>query len=202
MAQNQAEVEAEEADTEVEATAEETETAETDKKTRKSTKKFDRTIPPTIEAQRKAIRSIIEFAKSVKNRVQRAVIGGITIRQINDLKKEGIDIDSSWVHSFESSAVRHNQNQHGNQKIEDERGQIAITEDDYTKIPEILNSYDKVTKSANLSRSTGNEVIIYEKEFEDGYVYYLEEKRDNRESLSFHTMYNIKRKKELIVPTG
>lgn len=68
-------------------------------------------------------------------------------------------------------------------------GQIAITSEDYARIQEILEYYDKLAKSPNRSRSTGNEVIIYEKEFEDGYVYYLEEKRNKRKSLSFQTMY-------------
>ena len=155
--------------------------------------KFDRTIPATVEEQRGAIDRIIAFARSVKDRVQRAVIGGITTRQMTDLKNEGIEIDETWVHSFESSAVSHNQGQHGDTRVEERMGQIAITSEDYARIPEILETYDRVTKSPNRSRSTGNEVIIYEKEFDDGYVYYLEEKRDKRKSLSFQTMYKKKK---------
>lgn len=155
--------------------------------------KYDRTVPTTPEAQLSAISRIIGFAKSVKNRVERAVIGGITKRQAKDFADNGIEVDESWVHSFESSAVSHNQKHHGNEKIEAERGQIAITEDDYSRIPEILEDYDKVSKSPNTSHRSGNEVIIYEKEFEDGYVYYLEEKRDSRKSLAFQTMYKKKK---------
>ena len=155
--------------------------------------KYDRTVPTTPEAQLSAISRIIGFAKSVKNRVERAVIGGITKRQAKDFADNGIEVDESWVHSFESSAVSHNQKHHGNEKIEAERGQIAITEDDYSRIPEILEDYDKVSKSPNKTKGTENEVIIYEKGFGDGYVYYLEEKRDNRKSLAFHTMYKKKK---------
>ena len=155
--------------------------------------KYDRTVPTTPEAQLSAISRIIGFAKSVKNRVERAVIGGITQRQAKDFADNGIEVDESWVHSFESSAVSHNQKHHGNEKIEAERGQIAITEDDYSRIPEILEDYDKVSKSPNKTKGTENEVIIYEKGFGDGYVYYLEEKRDNRKSLAFHTMYKKKK---------
>ena len=57
-----------------------------------------------------------------------------------------------------------------------------------------------MSRFSDRARATGNEVIIYEKEFDVGYVYYLEEKRDKR-SL-FHSKRYIKRKKELIVPTG
>lgn len=155
--------------------------------------KYDRTVPTTPEAQLSAISRIIGFAKSVKNRVERAVIGGITKRQAKDFANNGIDVDESWVHSFESSAVSHNQKHHGNEKAEAERGQIAITEDDYSRIPEILEDYDTLSKSPNKTKGTENEVIIYEKGFGDGYVYYLEEKRDNRKSLAFHTMYKKKK---------
>ena len=47
----------------------------------KKNPKYDRTIPTTPEAQRSAIARIIDFAKNIKNRVERAVIGGITKRQ-------------------------------------------------------------------------------------------------------------------------
>ncbi len=155
--------------------------------------KFDRTVPATPEAQRSAISRIIDFAKSVKNRVERAVIGGITKRQAKDFADNGIDVDETWVHSFESSAVAHNQKHHGNDATEASRGQIAISIEDYARIPDILENYDRVSKSPNTSHRTGNEVIIYEKEFGDGYVYYLEEKRDNRKSLAFQTMYKKKK---------
>ncbi len=155
--------------------------------------KYDRTVPATPEAQRSAISYIIDFAKRVRNRVERAVIGGITKRQAKDFADNGIEVDETWVHSFESSAIVHNQGRHGDPHTEERAGQIAITHEDYARIPEILESYDRVTKSPNRSRSTGNEVIIYEKDFEDGYIYYLEEKRDKRKSLSFQTMYKKKK---------
>lgn len=156
-------------------------------------KLYDRSIPTTREEQRNAITRIIDFAKKVKDRVERAVIGGITKRQKDDFAKFGIDIDDSWVHSFETSAVSHNQKHHGNPTVEAARGQIAITAEDYNRIPDILDHYDKISKSPNKTKGTENDVIIYEKEFDDGYVFYLEEKRDNRKSLAFHTMYKKKK---------
>ena len=154
---------------------------------------FDRTVPTTPEAQRSAIFKIVDMAKRVKNRVERVVIGGITKRQAKDFAEHGIKVDDTWVHSFETSAVTHNQKHHGNEKVEASRGQIAITAEDYARIPEILESYDKISKSPNKTKGAENEVIIYEKDFQDGYVYYLEEKRDSRKSLSFHTMYKKKK---------
>lgn len=151
--------------------------------------KFDRSVPETPEAKRSAIIRIVDFAKKVKDRIERAVIGGITNRQKEDLRKQGVDVDESWVHSIESSAIRHNKEHHGSEVREAKRGQIAITDADYARIPDILEEYDRISKSSNVTKGTKNDVIVYEKEFEDGYVYYLEEKRNNRKSLAFHTMY-------------
>lgn len=144
------------------------------------------------EKQRALISQIIRVARKIKDRVERTVVGAVNTRQLKDLEEQVVNIDDSWVHSFETSAVIHNQKQRGNARLEANRGQIAITDEDYARIPEILASYDKVTKSPNRSRSTGNEVLIYEKDFGDGYVYYLEEKRDKRKSLAFQTMYKKK----------
>lgn len=170
-----------------------TDVTDTNQQVKSVPKLYDRSIPTTREEQRNAITRIIDFAKKVKDRVERAVIGGITKRQKDDFAKFGIDIDDSWVHSFETSAVSHNQKHHGNPTVEAARGQIAITAEDYNRIPDILDHYDKISKSPNKTKGTENDVIIYEKEFDDGYVFYLEEKRDNRKSLAFHTMYKKKK---------
>lgn len=53
------------------------------------------------------------------------------------------------VHSIENSVVKHNQNRHGDPQKEEKKGQIAITEEDYQRIPEILENYDKLEKSPN-----------------------------------------------------
>ena len=155
--------------------------------------KFDRTVPATVNEQRGAIARIVDFAKKVKNRVERAVIGGITERQKKDFAKQGLDIDETWVHSFESSAVNHSLNRHGKDGTSSYPDQLPISEKDYARIPEILEEYDKLSKATNRTRTSDNEVVIYEKEFEDGYIYYLEEKRDRRKSLAFQTMYKKKK---------
>ena len=46
---------------------------------------------------------IIELAKKIKDRVHRAVIGAITIRQQKDFQRIGLNISENWVHYFENS---------------------------------------------------------------------------------------------------
>ena len=155
-------------------------------------KLFDRTIPKDKEESKQRITELVKISKQVKNEVERVVIGGVTEEQVKDLKEQGFDIDSTWVHSMENSAIQHNQKQHGNEEKEVTHNQIAITDKDYELAIDILEDYDSVEKSPNKDKQ-GRDVIIYTKEFSDGTIYYLEEVREKRKSLSFKTMY--KRKK-------
>ena len=159
--------------------------------------KMGREIPVSLEEKKEAITEVISLAVQDQKHVHRRIISLISNEQITDLRLAGVDITDEWVHSIETSAIIHVKKQHGNSHLELKKGQIAITDDDLKKIPEILDSYDSVKKSDSPSRSTGNTIIIYQKTYEDGTIYYLEEKRDGRKSLAFHTMY-----KKLISPTG
>ena len=152
---------------------------------------YARTVPETPEKARGVIASIVELAKTVKDRVERAVIAALTPRQKQDFADSGIDVNDNFVHSIENSAILHNQKEHGDPVVEERRGQIAIEESDYALIPDILEDYDTVEKSSNKNKQ-GRDVIIYTKAYPDGTVYYLEEVRENRESLAFQTMYKKK----------
>lgn len=158
----------------------------------KGGEKYDRTPPATASEAKSIISHIIESAKSIKDRVVRAVIGGLTHRQRLDFAQTGIEVKDNYIHTVENSAIRHNQKKHGNAEREASRGQIAIVEDDYQLIPDILENYDTVELSPNKNKQV-NRVIIYRKEYADGMVYYLEEKRDGRDSLAFETMYKKKK---------
>ena len=152
---------------------------------------FNREVPETPEKARGVIAAVVELAKTVKDRVERAIIAALTPRQKQDFAEKGIDVTDNFVHSIENSAILHNQKEHGNPAVEEKRGQIAIEESDYALIPEILEDYDTVEKSPNKNKQ-GRDVIIYTKMYPDGTVYYLEEVRENRESLAFQTMYKKK----------
>lgn len=159
------------------------------KKNDMSKENFDPHIPVNNEETKEAIEYIINASEDDGGEVKRRIISKITERQINDLEKEGFDMDESWVHSIETSAVVHAKRRHGSKKLRHKEGHIAINDDDIRKIPEILSNYDRLYKSPNAKKSGSNPVIVYEKIYEDGTIYYIEEKRDGRKSLAFQTMY-------------
>lgn len=153
---------------------------------------YVRKIPKDREESKERIKELLQKTKQEKSKVERVVVSGITNRQKQDLVQIGVVVDDSWVHSLENSAVLHTEKQHGNSKIENNRKQEAITESDYELIPDILENYDKIEKSINRDNQ-GREVVIYKKEYADGYIYYLEEIREKRKSLAFKTMYKKKK---------
>lgn len=152
---------------------------------------FSRYIPKTKEEKISTIKQLIEIAKTVKGRVVRRIVDIVTDRQIQDLKKKGLDIDPSYVHSIENSSINHSESRHGGKSTP--RGNyVALTESDYELIPDILNDYDSIDVSSNKNK-VGNTVIEYEKELPDGTIMYLEEVRTGRKSLALQTIYKIKK---------
>ena len=152
--------------------------------------KKGREIPQTMEEKKEVISFISKVAFSEKGIVRRKIISEVTELQAIDLLKIGIDLQNdNWVHSIETSAIIHTKKNHSDPDKEAQKGQIAITDKDFFLIPEILDSYDCLYKSDNKSHAGKNTVLIYEKRFRDITVCYIEEKRDGRKSLAFHTMY-------------
>ena len=150
---------------------------------------FDPHIPESKEESIAAIEYILNETENNKGEIKRRILSRATERQIKDLKVDCIIIDETWVHSIETSAVLHAKRRHANTRSERNKGQIGITNEDFKLIPDILDNYDRITKSNTASRSTRNDVIKYEKKYEDGTIYYIEEKRDGRRSLAFQTLY-------------
>ena len=77
-------------------------------------------------------------------------------------------------------------NEHGDAIKESKRGQIAITTDDISKIPEIISSYDDIIKG-NLNKN--GDTIRYIKNFEDGTTYMVEVVPENSKTLNIKTMW-------------
>ena len=85
---------------------------------------------------------VIELAKKIKDRVHRAVIGAITIRQQKDFQRIGLNISEDWVHSFENSRAI---NEDGHISQEKRVDQIPVTEKDLPLIPDILETTTQLT---------------------------------------------------------
>jgi hypothetical protein len=96
----------------------------------------------------------------------------------------------NYKHNLDLYGVRHTFNRHGNEVSESKRGQIAITDSDIKRIPEIIYNYDKVEFSGK--NKIGRETIIYTKQIEDGIIVYVEEIRSGRKRLTLNSMRKYK----------
>jgi hypothetical protein len=87
-------------------------------------------------------------------------------------KKTGLNLEG-YVHKITNMDIRHIYKEHGNQKIESNRGQIAIIKRDITLIPEITQKYTSIELSQEKAKSGNRRVLVYRKKFSNEY-YYLE----------------------------
>jgi hypothetical protein len=83
----------------------------------------------------------------------------------------GLDF-SELTHEVTSSFITHVFKQHGNEKSEKARGQIAVTHADFTKIPDIVKAPDFTIIGI---KRDGETLISYSKKYEDNTAIYYEE---------------------------
>lgn len=143
------------------------------------------------------IQKLVEFALSDKlNQHKELIIGKVNKRQAEAIKSV-MNVDLLGKERFlDTSTIRHIIKQHGSEKTEASRGQVAINLDDFELIPEIV---EKATNINYLGKNNLNQdVFEYRKKIKNTYVVIeavrLSKKKSNRIFIS--TMYKIKQKRE------
>jgi hypothetical protein len=96
-----------------------------------------------------------------------------------------LDIDG-FEHEITDEFVAHAIKNHGNEKIEKIRGQIALKESDFGNIPEIVKKPDIAIVGA---KRKNENMVIYAKEMQDGTTLYFEEILSGKKTLRGKTMY-------------
>lgn len=117
------------------------------------------------------------------------IIGKVSTRLNEKAKAKGFDL-SDFNHDIDVSGTRHTFKEHGTEKTEIPRGQIPINDDDFNNIPEVIYNYDEVSFTGK--NKTGLETITYKKRMPDNTIYYVEEIRTGRKTLTINTMYKHK----------
>ncbi len=135
------------------------------------------------------LKQVIEKARNNPTEHQKLVIGKVSPELEEKAKENGFDI-SGYQHDLDVSGTRHAIKEHGQPKTEEPRGQIAITDGDFEKIPEVIYGYDDVSFTGK--NKIGRETITYKKAFDDGTIMYVEEIRNKRKTLTINTLYKYK----------
>jgi valyl-tRNA synthetase len=147
-----------------------------------------------IAKAKNAIRNLIQKVKTDGlNTPEKLVIGKVTndgAKLLSELI--GAEITDEYVHSIDRSSLNHIIKNHGNEKFEEKRGQIAIKEIDLENILDVLKNPEEII--ATPKNNLGNETITFVKKDKDGTYVYIEEIRTGKKELMLNTMYKMKGK--------
>lgn len=92
----------------------------------------------------KSIKEFIEKVLEDKGKYQKLDLGELSEKQIAQIN-EHLDINlEGFKRVLDNSGVVHAFKKHGNEKAEVSRGQVAITEEDFFKIIEIVENPDRI----------------------------------------------------------
>ena len=107
----------------------------------------------------------------MNNRLGKMSLGKVGKWLVDEAGKVGIDI-RGFEHEITNEFVNHVVKKHGNEKAEAFRGQIAVKQDDFDKISEVINSPDLVMVGV---KTLGRDMVAYAKKMPDGTTLYIEE---------------------------
>ena len=135
------------------------------------------------------IHNLYEKAKEKGTFKDSVKIGKVANWLVDEALNHGLNIDG-YEHSIDVSAIKHIIKNHGDEKSEKSRGQIAIEEKDIQSIPNVVSNPDYIVFGSKTSG--GLDSIVYVKTMQDGSTYYVEEVRKGKRTLSAMTMWKVK----------
>lgn len=112
--------------------------------------------------------------------------------EINRLFSLSGHVLTGYRRVMDSFAVRHVFKNHGNLKMESQRGQIAVLPEDFTLISNVLIQYESFNVEKN---RIGNIMFRYTLNTERFRLIYAEEVRTGRRELAVQTLYKQKIRK-------
>jgi hypothetical protein len=147
-----------------------------------------------IQEAKEKIKKILSADKDTSRGIIKEAILFVSTKDAKKLSNiTGLDITTDYRHVVDKSGVNHAYKEHGHGK-EGLRGQRQLTEIDFLRIPEVIANYDNVklplnSKGEQIKSAQGNTIIQYEKTFDGGVTYYVEEVRTGKRELAFATMW-------------
>ena len=145
------------------------------------------------ELEAKTIKQLIDIALSNGNKYAEFSFSRLPIAQSKIIEKQ-IGLKLVGVERImDTSAIRHTLRNHGSESTEAPRGQVAVSLDDFGRIPLILKEPDNITYWGK--NALKQDVFLYEKKIGD--IYFVGEavkvvSAGNK--LVFQTMYKRKQK--------
>ncbi len=145
---------------------------------------------PKGEQWRREMRELVDYAygRKAKKRV-RLAFGYVdaphaaAIRQATNLEVAGM------FHVVDSYAINHIRKRHSDAYLEEQRGQLCVTPEDYFLLPEVIANPDRIERLGKTHQ--GLDVIGFAKQI-NGFLLVVEEIHAGRNLLAVVTMYKRK----------
>ncbi|MEA5137557.1 PBECR3 domain-containing polyvalent protein [Arcicella rigui] len=137
------------------------------------------------------LNEILTLAKTDTENKNKVLIIGEISPELSVLltNQSGIEL-RNYRFSIDVYAVKHIIKNHGIPEIETPKGQVAITDEDFTLIPEILENPDVVFYDGK--NKLGKDVFQFQKIIGDKYVI-IKEVRTGKKQLALNSMRIIKK---------
>jgi hypothetical protein len=149
-------------------------------------------IEVVMEEIVKEIELLFDSEVSTSQASQRIIIGSLTEELVDFIfEKTNLQIDISYKFTIDKSGINHSLKRHGNEEKETKQGMIAVTKDDFLKIPQILAFPDEIEYDGKSRK--GLEMIFFKKKF-DNLTVVVQELRTGKKELAFLSMYKFKNK--------
>lgn len=146
------------------------------------------TVAQITEPDANTLHHFAQSSMNAGNQQQKLNIAYVSANQSTQIQQlSGVDVQN-YRHVLENFGVKHAFNHHGNVKKEQQRGQRAITADDFKHIPSIVNEPDGLSYQG-LSNVSKQPLILYTKQIGTETYFYVAEIRRKRKELATQTMY-------------
>lgn len=133
-----------------------------------------------------ALRDLAQAARMGGNENSTVLLGKLSEQDVALLQREGVAVDKGFEHAADMFAVRHALNRHSDPKVEQSRGQVAITDDDVAQIADAIAAPTAYVLGGKTPR--GQDVVGTIKRLKDGTLLYLEEVRTGHKTLAMTSM--------------
>jgi hypothetical protein len=124
---------------------------------------------------------------------EKVIVAKVAKWLVEQVKTVGLDIDG-FNHEITNDFKNHVLKEHGDSEKEKLHGQIAINNDDFDKIAEIVTTPDLAMIGA---KRNGQDVLYYIKKMKDGTTIYLEEILDSKKNKVLRGKTMFKRKNDV-----
>jgi hypothetical protein len=131
--------------------------------------------------------------KSENKPFEKESIGKAAEWLINSTEEIGIDV-KEFEHEVTNYFVNHVLKRHGDPKTEESLRQIAVREEDFNNIEDIVKNPDYAIIGA---KRNGEDVLFYAKRMEDGSIVYLEEILNGKKNKTLRSKTLFRRKDDI-----